>query len=97
MWWPGNASKPVQTLKNIFFKELDSGGLEVSANASKHVFNHLEVKKCFFFKLDSGGQEMHQNRFFTTPDMKKKKIFKYLILVVRICIKTRPDVEKYLF
>jgi hypothetical protein len=27
-------------IKKYFFEELDSGGLEVCENASKHVFNH---------------------------------------------------------
>jgi len=27
-------------IKKYFFKELDSGGLELCTNASKHVFNH---------------------------------------------------------
>jgi hypothetical protein len=32
---------PLHTLKNIFKKKLDSGGLEVCANAAKLVFNHF--------------------------------------------------------
>ncbi len=39
---------------------------------------------------------MHQITFFTTPDV-KKYFLKDFILMVRKCIKTRPDVEKYLF
>ena len=50
---------------------LDSGGLEVCANAWKHVFNHPRREKIIFEGLDSGGQEMHQNTFLTTPEVKK--------------------------
>jgi hypothetical protein len=46
-WWSGSMRKciktrflPLQTVKNIFFDKTVSGGLEVCANASKHVFNH---------------------------------------------------------
>ena len=75
---------PIQTLKNNFltdfnhsrgeqnnFLGLDSGGLEVCANALKHVLNHSRQKKNFFEWLDSGGLEMHKNTFLTTPDVKK--------------------------
>jgi hypothetical protein len=60
----------------------------LSGNASKHVLNHSRRKKIIFLGLDSGGLEMHQNTFFTTPDV-KKYFFKDLILVVQKCIKTR--------
>jgi hypothetical protein len=75
-----------------YFLELDSGGLEVYTNASKHVFNHSWRWKISFFKnlilVVWKYAQMHQNMFLTTPDF-KKVLFKDLILVVRICIKTR--------
>jgi len=58
-------------IKKNFFPGLDSGGLEVCANALKHVFNHSRRQKITFKGYDSGGLEMHQNTFFTTPDVKK--------------------------
>jgi hypothetical protein len=46
-WWSGSIRKciktgfkPNQTIKNIFFSEHFSGGLELCENISKHVFNH---------------------------------------------------------
>jgi hypothetical protein len=37
-------------IKKYLFYELDSGGLEVCANASKHVFNHSRGKKNNFLR-----------------------------------------------
>jgi hypothetical protein len=37
-------------IKKYLFYELDSGGLEVCANASKHVFNHSRGSKNYFLR-----------------------------------------------
>ena len=52
-------------VKKYLFWGHSSGGLEVCANALKHVFNHSRhFKKKLFKGLDSGGMEMHENAFF---------------------------------
>jgi hypothetical protein len=52
-----------------------SGGLEVCANASKHVFNHSRQQKISFFEKKFlvvwKYAKMHQKTFLTTPDVKK--------------------------
>jgi hypothetical protein len=89
-------------VEKYLFYELDSGGLEVCANASKHVFNHSRRKKNIFFKnlmlVVWKYAQMHQNTFLTTQEV-NKIIFKDLILVVK---KSKPVFnssrrEKYLF
>jgi hypothetical protein len=42
-------------VNKIFFLGLDSGGLEVCANALKHVFSHSSRSKIIFKGFDSGG------------------------------------------
>ncbi len=64
-------------IKNIFLSGHDSFGLEVCANASKHLFHYLKPKKIFqamilvFWKY----AQMHQNTFSTTSDLKKYFFF----------------------
>ena len=58
-------------IKKYIFYELDSGGLEVCANALKTFLTTPDIKKNFFLWLDSGGLEMHKNTFLTTPYVKK--------------------------
>jgi hypothetical protein len=60
--------------KHLFWKKV-SGGLEVCANRSKHVFNHFRRSKISFLKKSfwwSGSMRlMPQNTFWTTPDVQK--------------------------
>jgi len=53
-----------------FFLGLDFCGLELCANALKHVFSHSSRSKIIFKGFDSAGQEMHQNTLLTIPDVK---------------------------
>jgi hypothetical protein len=51
-----------------------SGGLEVCANASKHVFNNPRRSKISLFKkflVVWKYAQMHKNKVVTTPDSKK--------------------------
>jgi hypothetical protein len=60
-------------VKNISFEKV-SGGLEVCANASIHVFNHSRRKKVSLLKkflVVWKYAQMHQYTFLTTPDVKK--------------------------
>ncbi len=59
--------------KYLFWK-IVSGGLEVCANASKHVFNHSRRSKISFWANFPGGLEVCENTsntFLTTLDGKK--------------------------
>jgi hypothetical protein len=59
----------------IYFLKKVSGGLEVCAKESKHVFNHSKHSKISFLKKKFLAvwkyAKMHQNTFLTTPDVKK--------------------------
>jgi hypothetical protein len=48
-------------IKKKKFSGHDAGGLEVCANALKHLFNHFRPKKYFFSGHDSGGLEVCAN------------------------------------
>jgi hypothetical protein len=49
-------------IKKYLFKKIDSSGLEVCANAAKHVFfTTSDVKKYVSKELDSGCQEICAN------------------------------------
>ncbi len=72
--------------KYLFWKKV-SGGLEVCANASKHVFNHSRrsiislLKKKFL--VDTW--KMHQNTFLTTPDGQKYLFWKKVSGSLEVC------------
>ena len=64
-------------IKKYLFKELDSGCLEVCANASKHVYNQFvsfQTLKNIFFKnlilVVWKYVQMRQNMYITTSDVK---------------------------
>jgi hypothetical protein len=61
-------------VQKYFFKELDSGGLEVCTNASKYVLNNFRHKNIFFknfILVVWKYAQMYKNRFLTTSDIKK--------------------------
>jgi hypothetical protein len=67
------------------------------------VFNHSKRWKKKFLGHDSGGLEMHQNTFFTNPDV-KKYLFKNLILGIwkyaqihQNTFLTSPEFKKIIF
>jgi hypothetical protein len=84
-----------------------SGGLEVCANASKHVFNHSRRSIIYFFEKTFlvvwKYAQMHQNTFLPLQ-MLKNIFFKDMMLVVwkyakmhQNTILTTSDGQKYLF
>jgi hypothetical protein len=52
-------------VNKIIFLGLDSGGLEVCANALKHVFSHSSRSKIIFKGFDSGGLQTLKKNFLT--------------------------------
>ena len=98
--------------KHLFWKK-DYGGLEVCANASKHVFYHSRRSKISFltkqFLVGWKYAQMRQNTFLTTPDSKniqtvKNIFFQIIFLVVweyaqmhQNTFLTTTDVLKHLF
>ncbi len=111
-WWSGSMCKctktsflPLQTIKNGLFSDHYSGGLEVCANASKHLFNHFSPKIFFqaMIMVVWNYAQMHQNTFWTTSDI-KNIFFQAMILVVwkyaqmhQNIFFTTSDLKKYFF
>ena len=77
--------------KNLFWRN-DSVGLEICANASKHVFKHSRRSKISFLKKKFlvvwKHVQMHQNMFLV--------VFKHVQMHQNTFL-TTPDGKKYLF
>ena len=93
--------------QNYLFWKKVSGGLEVCANALKHVFKQFQMLKHIFCKdmilVVWKYSKMHQNTFLTTPDGQKYLFCKKFLVVSKYAQKhqnsflTTPNVQKYLF
>ena len=84
--------------KNHFWRNV-SGGLEMCANACKHVFKHSRRSKISFLKKKFlvvwKHVQMHQNTFLPTPDCKKYIFWKKVSGVLEVCANASKHVFKH--